>query len=50
MPGHWLKGFGPGTFQLVWLPRAHVVSYVRNAHSLYIETLTDAGIIGLRCS
>jgi hypothetical protein len=47
MPGHWLKGWGPGTFQIVWLARAPFNSYVRNAHSLYIETLTEVGIIGL---
>jgi O-Antigen ligase len=47
MPGHWLKGWGPGTFQFVWLPRAPFDSYIRNAHSLYIETLTEVGVVGL---
>jgi hypothetical protein len=47
MPGHWLSGWGPGTFQFVWLARAPFFSYVRNAHSLYVETLTEVGIIGL---
>lgn len=47
MPGHWLGGSGPGTFQLLWLPRAPFWSYVRNAHSLYIETLAEVGIVGL---
>lgn len=47
MPGHWLGGFGPGSFQLVWLPRATVASYVRNAHSLYVETLVEVGVVGL---
>lgn len=47
MPGHWLTGWGPGTFQFVWLARAPFFSYVRNAHSLYVETLTEVGIIGL---
>jgi O-antigen ligase len=42
-----LTGNGPGTFQLVWLPRAPYESYVENAHSLYVETLSDVGIIGL---
>jgi hypothetical protein len=45
--GHWLGGFGLGTFQLVWLPRAPFLSYVVNAHSLYVETLTEVGIPGL---
>ncbi len=47
MPGHWLKGYGPGSFELVWLPRAPVWSYVQNAHSLYVETLTETGLVGL---
>lgn len=47
MPGHWLGGYGPGSFQLVWLPRAPIASYVRNAHSLYVETLVEVGIVGL---
>jgi hypothetical protein len=45
--GHLLGGHGPGTFQLVWLPRAPYDSYVQNAHSLYLETLSDVGIVGL---
>ncbi len=47
LPGHWLQGFGLGSFQLVWLPRAPLISYVMNAHSLYVETLTEVGLIGL---
>jgi len=45
--GHLLGGWGPGTFQLVWLPRASVGGYVTNAHSLYVETLTEVGLTGL---
>jgi hypothetical protein len=45
--GHLLKGAGPGTFQLLWLPRAPYFSYVQNAHSLYFETLAEVGLIGL---
>jgi O-Antigen ligase len=45
--GHALQGDGAGTYQLVWLPRAPYFSYVRNAHSLYLETLSDVGIVGL---
>ncbi|MBV9819774.1 MAG: O-antigen ligase family protein [Solirubrobacterales bacterium] len=44
---HLLDGFGPGTFQLVWLPRAPYASYVENAHSLYVETFSDVGLVGL---
>jgi O-antigen ligase len=47
LPGHSLRGWGPGTYQLVWLPRARNSDYVVNAHSLYIETLSDTGIVGL---
>jgi hypothetical protein len=45
--GHLLGGSGPGTFQLLWLPRAPFYSYVQNAHSLYVETLAEEGVIGL---
>ena len=44
---HVLGGSGPGTYQLLWLPRAPYYSYVENAHSLYFETLSDVGIVGL---
>ncbi|MHB8691968.1 MAG: O-antigen ligase family protein [Solirubrobacteraceae bacterium] len=42
-----LQGTGPGTFQLDWLPRAPIYSPVINAHSLYVETLAEEGVIGL---
>jgi hypothetical protein len=45
--GHLLQGHGPGTFQLLWLPRAPYQSYVENAHSLYFETLAEVGLVGL---
>jgi hypothetical protein len=45
--GHTLGGSGPGTFQLLWLPRAPYFSYVQNAHSLYFETLTEVGVVGV---
>jgi len=47
MPGHWLEGYGPGTFEFVWLPRAPFLSYVRNAHSLYIEVMDELGLVGI---
>jgi hypothetical protein len=45
--GQRLGGAGPGTFQLLWEPRAPYLSYVINAHSLYVETLAEVGVIGL---
>src|SRR5205085_12564926 len=45
--GHLLDGSGPGSFQLVWLPRASLPGYVTNAHSLYVETLAELGVVGL---
>lgn len=45
--GHLLQGAGPGTFQLLWLPRAPYYSYIQNAHSLYVETLAELGVVGL---
>lgn len=45
--GHVIGGSGPGTFQLLWEPRAPYYSYVINAHSLYVETLAEVGVIGL---
>jgi O-antigen ligase/polysaccharide polymerase Wzy-like membrane protein len=45
--GHVLGGSGAGTYQLLWSPRAPYFSYVQNAHSLYLETLAETGIVGL---
>jgi hypothetical protein len=44
---HPFTGSGPGTYQLDWLPRAPVdVPYTTNAHSLYVETYTELGLVG----
>ena len=42
-----LIGTGPGTFQYWWSQHATIPNFVRNAHSLYFETLGEAGIVGL---
>jgi O-antigen ligase len=42
----WL-GIGPGTFEYWWAGHATTPGSVRNAHSLYLETLGETGIVGL---
>jgi hypothetical protein len=42
-----LKGVGPGTFQFYWAQHQTLGEFVRNAHSLWIETLAETGIVGL---
>jgi O-Antigen ligase len=41
------KGIGPGTFRFYWAQHNSLHESVLNAHSLWIETLAEAGIIGL---
>jgi O-Antigen ligase len=45
--GHSWKGIGPGTFEFYWAQHNSLAEFVRNAHSLWIETLAEAGIVGL---
>jgi hypothetical protein len=42
-----LKGIGPGTFEFWWSRHATNPGFVRDAHTLYFETLGETGIIGL---
>ena len=42
-----LKGNGAGTFQLAWERRRPTAETVTDAHSLYVETLGELGILGL---
>jgi hypothetical protein len=44
---HPWRGIGPGTFQFWWTQHATAPGFIRNAHSLYFETLAETGIIGL---
>ena len=42
-----VKGIGPGTFEFWWSQHNSLSEFVRNAHSLYLETLAEAGLVGL---
>jgi O-Antigen ligase len=44
---HPLIGVGPGTFEDWWAQHRSIDVFVRDAHSLYMETLGELGIIGL---
>jgi O-antigen ligase len=39
-------GIGPGTFEYWWAQHGDLTIFVRDAHSLYLETLGELGIIG----
>jgi hypothetical protein len=41
-----LKGIGPGTFEFWWSRHGTTPGFVRDAHSLYFETLAETGIPG----
>jgi hypothetical protein len=41
-----LTGTGPGTFQFYWNQHSPFFESIVNAHSLYLETLAEAGLIG----
>jgi O-antigen ligase len=40
-------GRGPGTFEFWWARDGSIPSFVRNAHSLYLETWAELGFVGL---
>lgn len=42
-----VAGRGAGTFELAWLEQQPIPSSVRDAHSLYLETLAELGVVGL---
>lgn len=41
-----LTGIGPGTFEFWWAREGTLTGFIRNAHSLYFETLAELGIPG----
>jgi hypothetical protein len=42
-----LRGIGPGTFELWWARNGTTQGFVRDAHSLYAESLGELGLVGL---
>ncbi len=44
---HSLLGSGAGSFRMTWLEYRQVETEVRDAHSLYIEALSELGPVGL---
>jgi len=42
-----VHGSGAGTFHLTWLEHRTVETDVRDAHSVYVETLSELGAVGL---
>lgn len=42
-----LKGIGPGTFEFWWSRKSTTPAFIRDAHTLYFETLAETGIVGL---
>jgi hypothetical protein len=44
---HVVLGSGAGSFDDYWLEHRPIPAYVRDAHSLYLETAAELGIVGL---
>jgi len=45
--GHWLGGTGAGSFERNWDQSPMANFAVRDAHNLYVETMSELGIVGL---
>lgn len=43
----WVRGIGPGTYQFWWNEHRDYSGVIRDAHSLFVETLGELGIVGL---
>jgi hypothetical protein len=41
-----LTGIGPGSYQFYWAQHGSIYEFIRNAHSLYLETLAESGVVG----
>lgn len=44
-----LEGIGAGGYEAYWDRHGSLVMPVRNAHSLFIETIAELGVVGLLC-
>ncbi len=44
---HPLRGLGSGSYRVEWLQRRDFAETVRDAHSLYLETAAELGLVGL---
>jgi O-antigen ligase len=44
---HAVLGSGAGSFDDVWLQHRPIPAYVRDAHSIYLETAAELGVVGL---
>lgn len=44
---HPLAGRGAGTYDATWAQHGDLPLFVRDAHSLYVETLAELGLVGL---
>ena len=44
---HTVLGSGAGSFDDVWLEHRPIQASVRDAHSLYVETVAELGVVGL---
>jgi len=42
-----LIGIGPGTFEYFWAENGSIPGFIRDAHSLFLGTLAELGVIGL---
>lgn len=45
--GHPLLGSGAGSYEQYWNAHRPTGAYLRDAHSLYLETLAELGVVGL---
>jgi O-Antigen ligase len=41
-----LTGIGPGTYEFWWARNGSIAGFLRDAHSLYLETLAETGLVG----